>query len=171
MGFESFTEMGLSDAQIDVNAKYLHDKGLIEAHWGLDSTRPGFAIITAYGMDVVEKPETLGRQFPFIQNNIQIIKGGVINSVVAQSSGNQSINISESFNQIYEKIDSAEDIDSSSKEELKDEVREIEEHVKKGKLDPDWLKEKANKIKGKAVWLGPILQVVITEAIKKYLGL
>lgn len=169
-GFNEFITMGFTEKQIDFNAKYLHEKGLLEVQWSLGEIIPSFAQITAYGIDVVEDPETTGRQLPFVQNNIQIIKGNINHSIVAQSARQQIMNISESFNEIYNQIDESENIDISSKDELKEEIKEIEEHLNEGNIDLDWIKEKSLRIKEKAHWVSPILQNIITEAAKNYLG-
>jgi len=167
---EEFTKLGISKEQISVNVRYLEETGLVkQVLW--DATIPIAAIISAKGMDAVENPETFGDQFPFISNNIQIITGDVKNSLIAQTSGDQTINISESFNQIYNQIDKDERINLSAKEELKKDVKELEEHLKDTeKINLGWLKSKLSKI-SKTGWNSPILQNIILELIKAYLRL
>lgn len=167
---EEFTKLGISKEQISVNIRYLEEKGLVKkVLW--DATIPTAAIISAKGMDAVENPETFGDQFPFISKNIQIITGDVKNSVIAQTSGDQIIDISESFNQVYKQIDKEERIDPSVKNELKKDVKELEEHLKNvEKIDLGWLKRKLLKI-SKTGWNSPILQNLILEVIKAYLEL
>ena len=174
LDFKEFTKLGMSNEEITVNTKYLREKGLLDVGPSkIGTTFPSLGKITAFGMDVIEGPRTIGSQFPFVQNNIQIIRGDITGSVIAQSSGDQIINISESFNQIYNRIDTQEDLDSSTSNGLKKDIKELEEHLSKGKIDLEWIlewiKEKSSKIKEKASWATPIIQSVIIEGIKKYL--
>ena len=174
LDFKEFTKLGMSNEEITVNVKYLREKELLDVEYlRIGTTFPSLGKITASGMDVVEGPETIGSQFPFVQNNIQIIRGDITGSVIAQSSGDQIINISESFNQIYNRIDTQEDLDSSTSNGLKKDIKELEEHLSKGKIDLEWIlewiKEKSSKIKEKTSWATPIIQSVIIEGIKKYL--
>ena len=169
LDFEEFTKLGMSNEEITVNARYLNEKGLLDVGpSNIGTTFPSLGIITAVGMDVIEGPETIGSQFPFVQNNIQIIRGNITDSVLAQSSGDQIINISESFNQIYNRIDATENLDSSTRNGLKKDVKELEEHLNGDKIDLEWIKEKSSKIKEKASWAIPIIQNIIIEIIKIY---
>ena len=169
LDFEEFTKLGMSNDEITVNARYLNEKGLLTVGpSSIGTTFPSVGIITAVGMDVIEGPETIGSQFPFVQNNIQIIRGDITGSVLAQSSGDQIINISESFNQIYNRIDATENLDSSTRNGLKKDVKELEEHLNEDKIDLEWIKEKSSKIKEKASWAIPIIQNIIIEIIKIY---
>ena len=172
--FKELTELGMSNEEITKNVNYLHEKGLLHLErLNVGITFPELGKITTSGIDVIESPEINKSQFPFIQHNIQIIKGDIIDSVIAQSSGDQIINISESFNQIYNRIDTQEDLDSSTSNGLKKDIKELEEHLSKGKIDLEWIlewiKEKSSKIKEKTSWATPIIQSVIIEGIKKYL--
>ena len=169
--FSEFITMGFTEKQINFNAKYLHDKGLLEVLWTLNDLMPLSAQITVHGIDVVGDPESTGKQYSFVQNNIQIIKGDISHSLVAQSAKEQTINISESFNGIYNQIDESENIDSPTKNELKTEIKEIEDHLTGKKIDLNWIKEKLVRIKDKGHWFSPILQSLIMEAIKERLGL
>lgn len=169
-GFDEFLKEGFSENDIILNVRYLDRKGLLKVIWDIGHRMPQVAMITPYGMDVVEAPETVGSQLSFVQNNIQIIKGDATNSVIAQSSGNQSINITDSFNHIYAEIDATEDLDEHSKGKLISDVQEIEKHLDSDKIDLHWLKDKVRKVKDNAAWIAPMLQEIIMEATKKYLG-
>lgn len=166
--FKEFSDMGLTDEQISFNAKYLDDKRLLDVSWNANDIVPHSAQITALGIDVVREPETTGIQYPFVQNNLQIINGDINNSIIAQSAGEQSINISDSFNKIYNQINASEDIDLSTKTELQNEIQEVETHLTEGKIDLDWIKDKLLNIKKKAHWVNPILQSIIVAKITEY---
>lgn len=168
--FHEFIPMGITEEEINFNAKYLHDKELLDVVFPLIELMPLSAQITAHGIDVVD-PESTRKQYSVVQNNFQIIKGDISHSLVAQSAKEQTINISESFNGIYNQIDESENIDSPTKNELKTEIKEIEDHLTGKKIDLNWIKEKLVRIKDKGHWFSPILQNLIMEAIKERLGL
>jgi hypothetical protein len=144
-------EIGIENNELDRNINYLHEKRFIDL---LRAGKYYAAKITPKGIDLIENPEEFNTLFPQVnitQNIVQDSSHVVIGS-------NNSININESFNEIYQ---DPEFRNSNNKEQIKDIIQELQielgnETVNKSKIQKcyDWLKINAN-------WSIPMVSQII----------
>jgi hypothetical protein len=157
----------VADNIMDFNIFYLEEMGLIR--FFVASGAPWYsASITARGIDVFEHKDRFKGQFPFIQATIQNIQGDVnapvIQSVASQVNFSQQVN--EAFKQAQVIIESREGLSHEQKDEIKQQVKLLEEEL--GREEPDagriqkfwkWLKQNAS-------WIVPTIASVVTEGYK-----
>lgn len=136
------------------NLNYLKKKRLI---WSTTVLGQRYYIvrITTDGIDVVEDNEKLNKFFPIInQTIVSNSPGTVINS------NNVSINIQESFNQIYQEINER---NPQNKSEIKSKVDELKQELEKDEINKSKVQECSQWLKGNAKWtISLIIPIILT---------
>lgn len=140
--------LGIDEKRVDSNVLYLEEKGYLKLLKTLGSLFQS-AQITSYGKDLVEDPEQFNLEFP-----VSITQNIVSNSVgTVIGSGNiQNINITNSFNSIYQEIERR---NPERKKEIIDAVKNIEEELKKEKADKSVIQKSFSFLKQNAAWIIP----------------
>jgi hypothetical protein len=157
--------------QMDFNIFYLRDKRLIELLQCM-GTPWVLAKITAFGIDVIEDKDRFKVEFPFIQTNIQQIQGDV-NAPVIQAVGSQvnfDQQVTYAFNQAQTIVESREGISPEQKEEIKEQLRRLEEELKSQEPDAGNIQKLWKWLKQNASWVVPTLTTVILEGAKIAMG-
>jgi tyrosyl-tRNA synthetase len=155
---EEFKEsLGVNDVELDRNILYLEEKGYLKLLKTL-SERFRTAQITSFGTDLVENPEEFNSEFPIkvTQNIVQNSTG-----VIIGDNNRQSISISQSFEQIYETIEKR---NPKNKEQIVEEVREIEEELKQPNPNKSKIAKSIEYLKSNASWIVPVIIEVLTKA-------
>lgn len=157
---------------MDFNIFYLSQQGLIEIQTTMG--RPWlYAMITAFGTDVIEQKDRYAQDFPFVQTNIQQVFGDVSGQVTQVTGGQASFSqtIVDSFKTAHDIANTKKEISADVKREIEEKLRLLEEELKKkqaadaGKIQKlwDWIKTNAS-------WLVPTLAQVVSECIKIIFG-
>jgi hypothetical protein len=148
----------LDDLVFQVN--YLGDKGYLEQ---LRLNGEGFlARITSHGIDLVENNAEFNAKFPSIQvTNINNSKGVVMGSNNVKLDFNESLNITESFNNLYNLIDPS-DVNSDV---IKEKLKHVESELNKEVINKSVLNSSMEWLKINAQWTIPMLTQIIMTVI------
>jgi len=141
---------------LDSSISYLEGKGYILLLKSLGSHFT-HANITTDGKDIVENRGLLNKTFP-----INILQNIITNStgVIIGDNNSLIIEIENNFKTIYQEIEKR---NTSDKQRIIEEVRTIEDELKKENINRNILKKSIHFVKQNASWVLPIL----TEIIKK----
>jgi hypothetical protein len=149
-------EISIDENKFNFNFNYLKSKRLVRGITILG--KPYYRVrITTNGIDVVENDE-IDTLFPIIQNIVNHSPGTVINS------DNVSINIQESFNQIYQEI---AEMNTENKSEIIVNVNKLKEELEKDNINKSKVQECSNWLKRNANWTIP----TVTQIILSTMGL
>lgn len=140
-------ELGISNEDIGSNIKYLHQKHFIEAHQLATRHYSALLNITHDGIDIIEDENEFNRKFPIKITNIQNSNGVVIDSNNVRVDINQSINIQNSFNKLYEECEAKD-----GSEEIISRIKAIENEIGKDTVNTDKIKESTNWLNRNASW-------------------
>jgi hypothetical protein len=165
-------KLNVPEKQMDFNMLYLEEKRLVKliGYMGVIWSN---AKITAFGIDVITHKEQFASQFPFLKISIQQInapvQGNVIQAVDSTIIFNQQV--SNAFREAYNKVDAKTDIPTEKKQEIKDELKVLEEELLKEEKDAGRIQKAWDLLRRNANWLAPILTTVVLEGIKIALGI
>lgn len=164
-------QIGVSDSELELNVRYLEEKGLIRCSWTGGTPRNIMARINAHGMDVYENQEEFLPQFPFLKINVNIqeIKGSVIGPVI-QGERATVITIQpilDSFNKIRETIQ-AKDISEEKKNDILYHINTLEKETQKEQPDASIIERSYNWLKRNADWVVPTLTQILIEALNRH---
>ncbi len=144
--------------QLIFNMDYLENRGYLKQ---MKLASGGFLTnITCNGIDLIENKEEFNTKFPLINiTNVHNSQGVVLNSNNVKIDINESINITESFNELYKQIDSSDRYADEIKEKLdfiKSELTKKE--IKRSNISNsvEWLRKNAN-------WSIPMIAQIITS--------
>ena len=155
---------------------YLRDKEYVEitsetSHSGDDVL---LARITAFGRDIVEDEEKLEKEFPLVSVTIDQSKtqniGETYSSAISlegDATLSQHMSIQALFTNVYQKIDQKKKDEPELNNQLKKEVKEVEDAINSGNVTLGVIKERLWAIIKKASWLKDILLPIAIEAIKR----
>jgi hypothetical protein len=133
--------------------RYLEDKNLVTLQRLASKDFDFFTSITSKGIDAVESGEIGNNTSKITQNIIHNSPGTVINST------NVSVNIQDSFNQIYKGIIER---NSEKKEEIIKNVETIENELKKEKIQKSRIQKCFKWLQNNAFWtIDPLTQILI----------
>lgn len=158
--------LSITQNQADFNLLYLRQKGLVE--FQAESFGGYYAVITAFGCDVVEHKNRFAEQFPFIEVTIQNqnIQGNAYGVVQAAGSAQVTVNQQDAFKRAYYEIEKST-LPAEQKGIIAANVKELELELGKGnQADANAIKKIWIKIKENANWLVPTLAVAVTEGLK-----
>lgn len=158
---------------LDADIKYLFDKDYIEPWYTLPDSKKwpymygmDYIIkITAKGIDYLEEEKSKNKISPQI---VQYIQSAFAN---VSGSGNvySQVNINNTFKQVYNMIEQETKEKTGVKEELIKAVKGIEEELKNN--DFEKIKQRLSKLKEKAKFLFPVLQQIVVEVFKNWVGI
>ena len=161
----------VSEELLDANILYLEEKKLIEL---LKTSGSIFenAMITAYGIDVIERKGEYGHEFPFLNINVQQIKGNVYGQAIQaiQSNLEATQNISNSFKKARDIINDDGELSPEIKKEANDQIDILEEESKKETPDAGTVQRSWEWLKRNASIIIPILVDSVKYMIDKILG-
>jgi hypothetical protein len=146
-------KLGIEDNELNRNVLYLKDQGFLDIP--IDAGHVTFltASITSKGIDLVEHPERFNPTPAFVQHiNISNSPGAVVNSQ------NVTVNIQDSFNNLYEKVNSS---NSENKEEINSKVREIQEELENENINTSKVRKSIDYFKSNAKWIIPYITNII----------
>ncbi len=144
----------VEDKIIDFNLNYLENKGylkLTRLHGSLPLSR-----ITSGGIDIVEDNNQLDEKFPLIHQTIVHNSPGTV-----IDSQNVSINIVNSFNQIYEEINQQ---NPENRDLIIEKVNFIERELGKKDMDKSKVRKMYEWLQRNANWIMPSLSQVMVSA-------
>ncbi len=144
--------------KFNFNTNYLKNKGFIRL---LEISGNGGFLgnITHYGIDLIENPHEFNTQLPvFNITNVNNSKGVVVSSNDVQIDINDSINIKNSFNGLYEQINPS-DVKAN---EIKEKIKVIEMELNKDEISPSKIRNSNEWLKMYANWSIPIITQIIT---------
>ncbi len=157
---------------LDADIKYLFDKDYIEnwytppdaKKWPYMYGMDYLIKITARGIDYLEEEKSKNKISPQV---VQYIQSGFAN---VSGSGNaySQVNINNTFKQVYNMIEQETKENPEAKEELIKEIKDIEEELKNNNFEK--IKQKLSKLKEKAKFLFPVLQQIVVEVFKNWVG-
>jgi hypothetical protein len=166
--YDRVTPAEFKDA-LDINLKelhfnivYLEEKGYLELQKPVEGTLFVTARITVKGIDLVEDAYQLDMVFPVKQDTARV-----------------QVNVFKEFDLIVDKINASDSIGAGTRELIVEEVREIQQELKKIKPSYGRVKSMLDKIKKRDADVGrdvvtvldnPVIQQVLTESAKKELS-
>lgn len=156
----------LTENELAGHVRYLHDKHLLECicSKGLQEYgKPIYCKITAHGIDAIEHPEQFVPEVPFLK--LINIYGNVTNSHILQA---ENIKIENGFNHVYEAIKES-NLDTESKKELADNVKELELEGKKEEPSLNRVKDLLGKVKKISTPIYKLLEPILQEYIRQRL--
>jgi len=165
------TFLSVPENVVDLNVLYLHGKNLVKIvrlmprHWES-------AVITPEGMDVVEHKEKYVEKFPFMQVNLQKINGDVYGSAfqAVNSQVSFSQQMTEAFNEVYDKLKANLSLLSEEKEETTNNLKILETELRSENADLGRIQKSWNWLKQNADWVVPTLTQVVLEGIRRIVG-
>ena len=160
-------QLGLPRNITEANLTYLRDKGLIKEAVPTANRPIGpFILITAYGVDVVEHPEWFEGKLAL---NLQAFSFDRVSGQVAIGQNITQIQVKD-FEEIKKLAEQHSELDEETRQNIRKKLGELEQELGKGPLS----KSKIDEFKeffGRFAWLWQVVAPLITEYLKKYLGL
>ncbi len=146
----------IEEKKLESNVYYLKRGRYIEIREFLQGYH---AKIANRGIDLVENNEEFNRIFPPVNiTTIHNSKGVVVGSNNVEIKIDESINITDSFNEIYDKAN-----DFENAEEIKERIKVIEEELKKDNINKSQIKSSMDWLKRNANWTFPSLVQILTS--------
>jgi len=162
MGGHDLTEKlgDIEPNELIFNMNYLENKGYMDIEEYLEGEF--IANITHQGIDLIENNEEFNTKFPLITiTNINNSKGVVLGSNNVQIDIKDSINIKDSFNELYKQID----ITNDDANEIKENIKQIEIELNKKEVNSSTIKNSVSWLKRNANWTIPTITQIITSVM------
>lgn len=155
MSGKLINELHIPNEELGFNIRYLHKKGFIDAKEGMGTLYNAIIRINHNGIDLIEDESEFNTKFPLKITNIQNSNGVVIDSNDVTVDVNNSINIENSFNELYELIK-----DKDNAEEIMRRIKIIETELKKDNKSE--IKESTSWVQKNANWIiFPLIQTIL----------
>ena len=157
----------IEDKFIDFNVFYLNDMKLAQI-LQISNRNWSKVQITGKGIDVIEHKQKFSDEYPFIKTTIMQIQGDV-NAPIIQATDSQvnfSQQVNDAFKQAYRMVESKIDMQPEQKEEVKKNLKALEEELRNKEVDLDKIQKTWAWIKRNANWLVPTLTQVISDGIQ-----
>ena len=148
-------EIGIEDNELDRNINYLKDKGYIHLTTAMDYYA---AKITDKGIDLIEDNNEFNTKFPLLSINQNIVQ----NSTNVNIGSNNSINISDSFNQIYQDPNF---VKANNKEEIQKIILEIQKELQNDAVSKSKIKDSVDWLRTNAKWTIPTIAQIVTAVM------
>jgi len=160
-------QLGLLRNIAEANLIYLRDRGLIREEVVAGNRVIGpLILITAQGVDVVEHPEWFEGKLAL---NLQAFSFDRVSGQVAIGQNITQIQM-KNFKEIRNLVERHSELDEENRQNIRKKLDELEQELGKGPLS----KSKIDEFKeffGRFAWLWQVVSPLITEYLKKYLGL
>jgi len=150
-------ELDIEFNKLNFNIDYLEKEGYISVQRFLGEDY--LVEIESKGINLVETPEKFDSLFPIVNiTQIYNSKGVVVGSDNVEINLDESINVKDSFNEIYQEIMKHENSD-----EITENIKVIENELNKNEIDKSNIKNSIHWLRRNAAWTIPSLVQILTS--------
>ena len=144
------------------NPEYYMTRGYLEDNLQIDNKKLEKKVLDLYKEKYLDIGKSIGTTFNSVKitdKGINLVENAVQNNQDVAASENANALITESFYQIYQKIES---MNLNNKDEIRQKVNLIEEELKKDTISKSKIKESTDWLKKEANWtILPLAQIII----------